>query len=80
MMGHWHRLPRAVTMAPSWPEFKKRLDTAFRHIVWFWGSPLQTQELNSMILVGPFQLGIHANTHISHIVVAKTSQHNVLEA
>lgn len=30
-------------------EFKKRLDNSFRHMVWFSGGPVWTQELDSMI-------------------------------
>ena len=58
MVGHWDRLPRAVVMALSLPEFKKRLDNALRHRVWFLGDPVWSQELDLMILVGPFQLKI----------------------
>ena len=31
--GHWNRLPRAVVMAPSLPEFKKHLDNTLRYMV-----------------------------------------------
>ena len=33
VVGHWDRLPRAVVIAPSLWEFKKRLDNALRHVV-----------------------------------------------
>jgi len=46
-----------VVMALSLPGFKKPLDNALRHKVWFLGSPVWSQELDLMILLGPFQLG-----------------------
>ena len=54
MVGHWDRLPREVVTAPSLPEFKKHSDSALSHMVWFLGGPLWSQELDPMILVGPF--------------------------
>ena len=56
VVRHWDRLPREVVMALSLTELKQRLDTALRHRGWFLGGPVQSQELDSMTLVGPFQL------------------------
>lgn len=56
LLKHWDRLPRAVNMAPSLLEFKKCLDSALRHMVCFLSGPVWSQELDSTILVCPFQL------------------------
>ena len=32
VVGHWDRLPRAVVIALSLPEFKERLDIALRNM------------------------------------------------
>jgi len=48
---------REVVTALSLMEFKKHLDNTLRHMVWFLGGPLGTQELDFMIFTGPFQLG-----------------------
>ena len=53
---HWNRLPREAATAPSLTLFKKPLDRALTHMVSIWGCPVQGQELDLMILVGPFQL------------------------
>lgn len=45
-------------------EYKKRLDTALRHRVEILGVPLRRQELDIIILVSPFQLGISDNSMI----------------
>ena len=58
MVVHWNMLPKEVVTTPSLTEFKKHLDNALRHRVWFLGGPVWSQELDSMILVGPFQLRI----------------------
>lgn len=49
--GHWNSLLWEVVTAPSLvqTEFKRYLDNTLRHMVWF-------LELDSMILIGPFQL------------------------
>ena len=39
-------------------EFMKHLDTALRHGVWTWGSPVWSQMLDSLIFMSPFQLRI----------------------
>ena len=39
-------------------EFKKHLDNALRHMVRFLGGPVWSQELDLIILMSPFQLGI----------------------
>lgn len=41
------RPPRAAAMAPTWPEFRKRLDDALRSMVWFSSVPLWSQELDA---------------------------------
>jgi len=33
MTGHWNRLPKAVVVAPTLPEFKEHLDNALRNVV-----------------------------------------------
>lgn len=53
--GHW--LPREVVTNPWLLQFKEHLDMLPE--VWqpwwdCWGCPVQDQELNLMILVGPF--------------------------
>ena len=53
MVGHWNRVPRDVVTAVSLSEFTQCLDNALRHWVWFFG-PLWSQELDSVIEVGPF--------------------------
>ena len=37
-------------------EFKEHLNNALTHRVWILGGPLQSQELDLVILVGPFQM------------------------
>lgn len=62
VVRHWNR---EVVTAPSLPEFKKSLDKAVRHMMWFSGCPVQGQELDSMIFVGPFQLRIFCDSTVS---------------
>ena len=45
-------------MALSTPEFKKCLDGALRHTLWFLGGSVWSQELDMMILRSLFQLRI----------------------
>ena len=52
LSGHRKRMGAAML------EFKKCLDNAFRHTVWFLGAAVLSQELDSMILMSPFQLRI----------------------
>ena len=40
------------------PEFKECLDSALRCGVWVLGGAVWSLELDSVVLVGPFQLGI----------------------
>lgn len=40
------------------PEFKKHWDSALSHRVGLLGCPVQDQELDSMILMDPFQLSM----------------------
>lgn len=40
---------RVVVMAPRLPELKDCLDNILRHMVGFWGCPVQGQELDLMI-------------------------------
>lgn len=51
---HRNKLPRAVVTAPGLLEFKKLLDNAARHHVCIFGGPVWSQELDSVIPVGPF--------------------------
>ena len=53
----WNSLPRAVGR-PRMPELREHLDSAPRHWVWIWDSPMWILELDSVIPVGPFPLGI----------------------
>lgn len=46
VVGHWDRLPRDVDTALRLPEFKKHLDSALRHVVWFLGGPVWSQKLD----------------------------------
>ena len=58
MTGDWNRLPREIlTVALNLPEFNKHLDNSLRHMVWYLGSLVWRQELNSVILMCPFCLG-----------------------
>ena len=74
VVRHWDRLPRAVVTALSLMEFKKHWDNTLRHRVWFLGGPEQSQELDSMILVGAFQLRIVYES-MTRINIILTHQH-----
>jgi len=50
--------PQSSGQGPKLMEFKKHLNNALRHRVWTLGGPVWSQELDWMILMGPFQLGI----------------------
>lgn len=67
---HWNRLPREARTAPSPSVFKKCLDNAFGYMVGLLGCPAQGQELDSMILMGPFQLCIFYDSVIYYISMA----------
>lgn len=54
----WNRLHRAVVTAFSLPKLNKHLDNILRHMVWFLGGAMWSQGLDSIILMGPFQLKI----------------------
>lgn len=45
-------------------EFKEHLDNALKHKDCFWVCPVWSWELDSIILVGPFQLGIFCDSCI----------------
>ena len=68
VVGHWNRLPRKVVIAPSLPEFKKCVGSGFRHMVWFLGGPVWNQELDSVILMGPFQLRIFYGSTVGSVL------------
>ena len=44
--------------SPRVLEFKMWIETALSYMAWFLGGPVWSQVLNSMIIIGPFQLGI----------------------
>ena len=68
VVGHWNRLPRAVVTAPNLSELKEHLDDALsRDLVL--GSPVRSRELDSMILLGPFQLEIFYDSMINSDVL-----------
>ena len=48
--------------SPELTEFRESLDTALRHRVWILGGLEWSQELDSVILVGPFQLGVFCDS------------------
>jgi len=65
-------MPRAVGMAPS-AGVKEHLDAALRHGVWILGGAVWNRELDSVILVFPFQLRI---IYVSMIKYMKCSLQN----
>ena len=50
--------PQGSSHSTKLPEFKEHLDSALRHRVCILGGPVWSEELESMIPVGPFQLRI----------------------
>jgi len=73
----WNILLRAVIMAISCWEFKEHLDNGLRYGVWILCGPLQSQELDSMILEETWQLGIFSKFHwkASFDAIQSTMQH-----
>ena len=65
VVGHWNRLPRKVFVAPSLSEFKECLDNVSYGLVL--ESPVRSRELDSMILMGPFQLEIFYDSVILYL-------------
>lgn len=55
LVRHWDMLPREVVTAPSLSEFGQHSGTWWNS----WSCPVQGQELNSVILTGPFQFRIY---------------------
>lgn len=51
-------------MAQSLLQFKKHLNSAFRHTVWFLGDPMWSKELDSMILMKTFLLRLYYDSKI----------------
>ena len=64
--GGWalEQAPQGSGHGPKLLEFKKRLDNALSHTVWFLGGPVWSQELDSMILMGSFQLGLFSDSMV----------------
>lgn len=65
MIKHLNRHPRVRQLSQQsskLPEFKKRLEKTPRCKIWILSSPMWIQELDSMILLGPFQLKIYYNS------------------
>jgi len=60
VVSHWNSVPREVVMKPSLCEFKEHLDNELSHVVL--GSPMRSRELDSVILMGPFQLEIFCDS------------------
>jgi len=52
----WNGLPRAVGTALS--ARVQKVDSTLRHWIWILGAPVWCQGLDSVILIGNFQLGI----------------------
>lgn len=57
----------AVVTALSLLYFKKHLDNTLIHRVWFLGGPVQSQDLD-VILVGPFHLKIFCDSKTNPIL------------
>lgn len=51
--------PQGSHHDPRLLELKEHLDSSLRHLVWCLGGAVWSRELDSMILVGPFQLGMY---------------------
>ena len=48
--------------SPKLPEFKEYLDSALRCRVWILGGAVRGQEVDSVFLMRPFQLGIFCDS------------------
>lgn len=59
-------------MGPELLEFNKPLDSTLRRRISILGGPVWGQELGTMILVGPFQLGIFCASVILYSGVCST--------
>jgi len=57
VVSNWNWLPTELVTAPSLSEFKEHLNDDESHGLVL-GSPVKSGELNSMNLMGPFQLEI----------------------
>ena len=55
--------------SPELLEFKECLDAALRHRVCCLGGPVWSQELDLMVLVGPFQFGISNDSMIPRVYI-----------
>ena len=67
----WNGPPRAV----AWPqglEFKECLDTDL--VVWILGVPMWSQDLDSAILMGPFQLRIFYDIIFLFVLTRRSNQ------
>ena len=56
--GQGKALPQRAMDTDPVLEFKERLDSTLSNGVWIWGRAVWSQEPDSMVLVGPFQLRI----------------------
>jgi len=54
-------------------EFRERLGCTLRHTAWFWGDPVWSQGLDSMVLVGPFQLRTFCGLYLTEQGLIKRS-------
>ena len=54
------------------PEFKGCLVNALRHRVWIWGRAVWRLELDLMILIGPFQLGMFCHSNACFFFINPT--------
>ena len=77
MVKHWNKLPMEVLKALSLLVFKKCLDNALTYKVELW---VWSQEVDLMILVGPFQVTIYCDSVTSNIyyVLLQTESNTIL--
>jgi len=57
------RAPQGSGCSPKLREFKKCEDSALSFMAWFLGDPVWSQGLGSVILMGPFQLGVFCDSN-----------------